>query len=436
MKNITTCILIIISVCSFGQEWKWGTSEKQAKRQWDLLKGNLVQKKYKEAQISCAWLLTNTPDLHEDLYINALKIYEARVKEELRVDKSKRKNSLIKGLQDTVLMAYDNRIEYFGREAYVLNRKGKVAYKYLNYRQGQLPILHDLYEKIITLNGESVSALNITNFTRVVVKEYKQQIISKEEALKKYLELYEMIDKKRLKQKNAGKSVTTIDKNIVVIEKTFSQNVKLNCEDAHLAYEKKFTESPDLTTAKNIYNIMAAGSCTDDALYINAVEYLSINDPKADYFEILAIINYNKKDYATSYEKYKQSLEYTTDSIKKASTYYEMASLKSSLGKYSEARGDANTSLSFDPSLAKNHILIGNLYMSSYDKCKSDDIVKSRAVFIAAYNAYSRAGYSKGMANAKAQFPSKEELFTAAKKEGDILSVGCWIGGTVKAVKR
>jgi len=55
---------------------------------------------------------------------------------------------------------------------------------------------------------------------------------------------------------------------------------------------------------------------------------------------------------------------------------------------------------------------------------------------IAAYNAYQRAGDSQGMANARARFPSKEELFTEGLQVGSSLNTGCWIGESVTLATR
>ena len=58
-------------------------------------------------------------------------------------------------------------------------------------------------------------------------------------------------------------------------------------------------------------------------------------------------------------------------------------------------------------------------------------MVQDRAVFIAAYNMYSRGGNATKMANAKAQFPSVENVFNETRNKGDRITIGCWINETV-----
>lgn len=61
---------------------------------------------------------------------------------------------------------------------------------------------------------------------------------------------------------------------------------------------------------------------------------------------------------------------------------------------------------------------------------------KDQSIFIAAYGAYQKAGDSKGMGEARARFPSKEELFTEGFQPGASISTGCWIGETVTLATR
>ena len=65
-----------------------------------------------------------------------------------------------------------------------------------------------------------------------------------------------------------------------------------------------------------------------------------------------------------------------------------------------------------------------------------ENIVETRAIYIAAYNWYSKAGNASKKSAAKAQFPSIEEIFTYGLKEGDDITVGCWINETVQLQRR
>jgi hypothetical protein len=75
--------------------------------------------------------------------------------------------------------------------------------------------------------------------------------------------------------------------------------------------------------------------------------------------------------------------------------------------------------------------------MNSFNDCRGGvSRVKDRSIYMAAYNAYQRAGDSQGMAQARAQFPSREEIFTEGLQVGGTINTGCWIGETVTLATR
>ena len=108
-----------------------------------------------------------------------------------------------------------------------------------------------------------------------------------------------------------------------------------------------------------------------------------------------------------------------------------------SKGRKTTSRDFARKALASDPSNSGAYKLIGDLYMNSFDDCKQGvSKVQDRSIFIAAYNMYKRAGSSTGMVNAKAQFPSIDEIFSEGYKEGQSLSTGCWVGESVSLERR
>ena len=90
-----------------------------------------------------------------------------------------------------------------------------------------------------------------------------------------------------------------------------------------------------------------------------------------------------------------------------------------------------------DPSRKEAYKIVGDLYMTSYNDCRQGvSKVDDRGVFLAAYKMYERAGDRKSMSNAEKQFPSMEEIFELSLKEGQNLTVGCWINETVTLKRR
>ena len=417
-----------------AQDWNWGANEKMAKQNWNVFEQKMIEKDYVLAQGPCSWLLKNAPEASKNLYIDASKVYEGLVK--LKTSELGKKSPVVAALQDTALMIYDQRIKYFGEEAYVLDRKGTVAYKYLAQRDGELDGLYNLYSKIVDLNNTHTTAVNLTNYMKVGILRYKSKVLSKDEVLKLYLSLEDIIEAEIKETSTAGQSVKYLDKNKVKIEETFSKYVTLDCQDIHKAYEAKFETEPTIENAQKIFSSMAGQSCTSDELFLKATEYLLANKPEYKYYQILSSVYFNEKKYEEAYKMYEQGMTLTTDSTQKAEAYYSMAQLDQRLNKYAQARNNANKSIALGSDNTAAYNLIGNMYESSYSSCKSEDLLASKAIFIAAYNMYAQAGNSERMAEMKKMFPTVSEMFMQNTKEGEVVKVGCWMNMNVVLKKQ
>ena len=125
------------------------------------------------------------------------------------------------------------------------------------------------------------------------------------------------------------------------------------------------------------------------------------------------------------------------ENVKKADIYLKLAKMKGSGGMKSTAREFANKALGVDPSNKDAFKFIGDLYMTSFDACAGKkDIVLDRAIFIAAYNMYRKAGDGAAMARAKAQFPSIDKIFELGYEEGQQIKVNCWVNTSVTLERR
>src|SRR5690606_23617531 len=138
-------------------------------------------------------------------------------------------------------------------------------------------------------------------------------------------------------------------------------------------------------------------------------------------------------DFAKAEEMFNKALSLAKTDTEKGEVQLDVAKLHSVQGRKSQARAAALKAAELDDSRASDAwAMIGNLYMSSTNECKGGQSrVKDYSIYIAAYDAFAKAGNNGGMAQAKARFPSKEELFTEGFQVGETINTGCWIGQTV-----
>jgi hypothetical protein len=95
----------------------------------------------------------------------------------------------------------------------------------------------------------------------------------------------------------------------------------------------------------------------------------------------------------------------------------------------SAARALYRQALDADPGNKDAYERIGDLYYGSFDQCKKEvHQAEDRLVFLIAADYYQRAGNGKKVAQAKENFPSKEDIFLIDIAPGATKSVGCWIG--------
>jgi tetratricopeptide (TPR) repeat protein len=147
--------------------------------------------------------------------------------------------------------------------------------------------------------------------------------------------------------------------------------------------------------------------------------------------------SYLDKDYNTALKYYEEAIKNTDENIKQAELYLNMAKIYGDLDNKPKARQMAYQAIDRDPANKVAYNFIGNLYFTSYDDCKKGvNEVEDRAVFIAAYEMYRKAGNYDAMSKAKEQFPTMETIFTYNMELGDPIKIGCWINESITIQRR
>ena len=114
-----------------------------------------------------------------------------------------------------------------------------------------------------------------------------------------------------------------------------------------------------------------------------------------------------------------------------------LAKIDYKAGLKSNARSNCRKALSADPSMNEAHVLIGNLYLSSFEECKQGEYkTVDYSIFIAAHNAFKKAGDFENMKKSENLFPSITDIFTEEYTEGQSIKIDCWINESVILQKR
>ena len=432
-KEVSLIALIVLNLVVLaggpGNSWAWGEHEVEAKGNWMNMEKLVQQKKYDDAVPKVVWLLEHTPDLNVALYINAIKVYEKRARREKLASKRM-------ALEDSVLFLYDRRVELFGDEAKVLNRKGKVAYDYLGEREGKTDELFGLYTNIYKLNGLQTYPENAARYVQTACKSYLNKGITKEMIFQVYNESTQVFDAHLAAEKDQ-KDIERIEKYKSYADQLFAANVEVSCEDIQQQFGTRISQTPDLNTAKIIVSLSVANKCYSNEAFVQAGEYMVAQGQTNYSLQKIMSVVYVKNDAPDkAKDALRKGIELESDSTKQAAFYLEIAEIEKSQGNKVEARSNALKATELNVNLKEAYSLVGDLYFQSSNQCATDNKVQSRAVYIAAYNMYQKAGNTNGAAAAKAQFPSMEEMFLYNQQPGQSVNTGCWIGESVVLQQR
>jgi tetratricopeptide (TPR) repeat protein len=403
-------------------DWNWPEDKASAEEKYVLYKDALKQDNFQLAKSPHQWLMQNVPNLNNSLYIDGAKIYESLAE----IEKTPQKKI---ELQDSALLMYDLRIKYFNDEANVLNRKAFTAYRYYADTKEKYEELFNIFQRAIELNGNKIGSYVIVPYMDVI-RRYKASggNITDEQVIDIYDKINQVLDWKAANTKD-----DKIDAMRENIEKVFMTIVDVDCNFIKNNLSPKLVQTPnDIALAKKIMSLMLAAKCTDDPDFLKSVTIIHKNEPNYGLAYLIGIRNIQSENYNEAIVYLKEAIELTEENSKKGEIFIKLGDIENLRNNNVSARNYYRQAASTDPSLTEAYKKIGDMYFNSFNECKSEqNMVKDRAVFLAAYEMYRRAGDSQSMAKAKSQFPSKEEAFQYDMTAGSSMTVGCWINESV-----
>jgi len=411
------------------KEVNWPEDRKKAEESLAVWDDAMRNNKYKTAVAPIQWMLKNAPKWNVKLYIDATKLYDKLAEDEK--DPARRKV-----LVDSLLLIHDLRIQSCGEEINVLNRKAYASYKYNLKNKEALPGLLALYDKVYEISGNDVFDANIVAYLNVIkANKIYLKNLTDDQILERYDKVSAVVDYSI----GTSKSQSETDKQRQykdAIDQILITIVNVDCDFVKKNLEPKFKLKPDdLALAKKIFKFMLDGKCTDDPLWLESGEVIHKLNPQKDFglLKALAVGYIAKDDYDKAESLLKEAATIPHMSAKdKAEADSYMGSIEAKKKNYSGAREYFRKAIANDPSDKDSWEKIGDLYYNSAKECaKEVSLAEDRLVYLAAYEMYAKSGNSAAMARAKAQFPSKEEIFLLNWQTGSTQRVGCWIQETV-----
>jgi tetratricopeptide (TPR) repeat protein len=341
---------------------------------------------------------------------------------------------------DTLMMIYDQRIKYFGREGYVLGRKGSDLFK---YAPEQYEKAYHIFKKSVDLRGNKSESFVLVYYFRTVAKMVDDAKIDIGQIVDTYDQVSNIIDY-NLKNASPGSEDYEAWENIKGnIDLTFEPYAK--CEDLIKIYTKKFDETPDdVDLLKKITSMLDKKDCTDSELFFETTIKLNELEPSPSSSYMIAKMMFKKEQFNDAIPYLEDALNIDDDQTK-SDVYLLLASVYRQMNSFPQAREYALKSFDLNPGQGHALLIIGDMYAASASDCGDNDLTK-KAAYWAAVDKYRKAKVAdeevaeiadKRIEIYTKQFPHNETIFFYDLKEGDPYTVGCWINErtTVRAAK-
>ena len=393
-------------------------------KQWK--KSGYKNESWNDALPSWRWVFLNCPKSTINIYLHGEKLIKHLIK--ITSDKAIKEKYI-----DTLMMGYDKRIKYFGKDGYVLGKKGVDLYK---LRPSAYEQSYNILKKSIEMQGNKSQGPTLIYYFRSAEKMVKAEKSEKSVLLDIYDQSSEIIDYNIANAKNdkKKKSWENVKGNLELSIEPYA-----SCEDLIDMFTPKFEKSPDdIELLKKITKKLDKRNCTKSDLFFQATENLHQAEPTANSAELMGKMYIKKENYSKAAEYLKQAITLSEDNNDKADIHYLLANVYFQMKQYSNARSQCYSAIKLRPNDGKPYILIGDMYVATAKSCGDNDLTKTVAFWVAV-DKYKKAKSVDSSvaesANSKIKtysqyFPATETIFFYDLKKGDPYKVECWINET------
>ncbi len=396
------------------------------------------QSGYKNSAINDAskwwsWVFLHCPIASENIYVDGVRMVDFRIK---KTKDPELKNKLI----DTLMLIYDQRIQYFPlhyktkqpQVGNILGRKGVDLYE---HRPDAYVQVNEILKESIELDKEDASGPVYVYYFRTLTKMAMKGDIDTLAVVEAYDQISEYIDMniRKYAEKGNEKEVEEYVNIQGNIENTFEPFAQ--CTDLVRIYKQKYDLEPDNPVLlRKIVKLLDKKNCIEDPLYFDATVSLYKVDPSPESAYLIGKMMLNQK-------RYTEAIPYMEDATKMDNTekvddaLIFLAQTYRALDNFPMARKYALEAAKINPEWGRPYAFIGDLYIISANKCGDNDLTK-KVAYWAAVDKYKKAkdiepelsGEMNELINRYSPyFPPTEVLFFYNLHEGDTYDVGCWI---------
>ncbi len=415
--GILFCVLLIAN--SAKSQSKYGADSVNCVTNLSLYTEYYKQKNYDDAIKSWRWVYNNCPSASSNIFKRGPKLIKHLMKKN-----PENKQAYI----DTLMIIFDKRIQYFGKQGYVLGLKG---YELVILDKNRSEEALEYLKTSIDLDGNKASVQAIYGYMLAIVNLEKSGVKQKVDVLNAYAIVSEIIDYNIVNKTKATKYYVQYSEKV---EDLFTPYA--NCDDLISLFSDKFEPTTeDVNFLKRITKVLDNKDCTNSDLFFNASSRLHELAPSAASASKMAKMNVSKNKYSDAINYFKQAIELEEQDKTKARYYLELADAYRISGSFSSARSSAYKSAELRPDWGEPFISIANIYATSVKKCGSTDfeqatvywLVVDKFIKAKSIDASVTDKANKSIATYSKIFPNTEMCFFNGIESGQTYLVECWI---------
>ena len=421
IKNIVVLAVAILAISSANAQGKYGVEEEKCKENLAFFRDNYKQKNYADALSSWRWTFLNCPASNGNIYKNGPKI----IKERMKFDKENKAAYV-----DTIMMIFDQRIQYFGKEGYVLGLKG---YELIGVDKSRIEEALGYLQKSIDLEGNNSSVQAVYGYMKAMVNLEKKGDKTKADVLEAYDIVSEIIDYNIV---NESKSTKNFVKYSEKVEDLFTPYA--NCDDLVILFFAKFDPTTeDVSFLKRVTNLLEKKKCTTEQLFFDVSSRLYELDPSSSSADKMAKMSIAKGKSSDAIEFAKKAVELEEDPNKKAKYLLGLADAYRNKGSYSLARNSVYSALELKRGWGEAYMNLGWIYVAGAKTCGNN--FEQKAVYWIAVDNFKKAVNDEDYPEAKKKrakeiikeykiyYPTSAFCFEYSIFHGDKYNLGCWI---------
>jgi tetratricopeptide (TPR) repeat protein len=412
---------------------RFGKDSAACTQNWSMYDEFFGHRAYHLAYEPWKHVFENCPLVTINIYVHGVTI--VRYQYDNETDPAKKEEWL-----DLLRKVFDQRIQYFGNEGFVLGRKATAIYQ---LKPDNVQELFDLTERSIELSGMSAEATVLSiNFLSAVMLEHAGKLGS-ENIVDRYIRAEEIIEY------NLGQDPSN---------NHFFQNTKTtiqglfqpygSCENLAAVFASRIEANPeDPELLKHVAGMLNNAGCNGSELFYNITEKLYRILPDAASAFLLGRMENSRANYEAAIRYFQEAADRYLQEDPAANqenifrAYWLMAEISyRQLRQMPQSRGFARKALEAKPNDGRPLMLIGEMYAASARDCGNDDFTK-KAAFWAAVDKFNLAASTSDDPAVKERaqqladtyrqyFPDGEEIFFHGFTQGDQYRVECWINET------